>query len=186
MFLPIFLRLSNQNFLISILISVCVCLGERLGPYCLGFFLFPIWGQRCNKYQYAFHTEIRHFLSWIAYTSNKANIVGDSARYENLRWTLVGIVETGRVARILHYLEGTLLFLPVLVLCQESRQTGQNKTKFKKKFLIHVNIFVLVPWTFGKKKKKTTRKNETGMKDLLIFLSSVCFHFSQKHPVYSE
>lgn len=138
-----------------------------------------------------FTQKIRHFLSWVAYTSNKTKVVGDSGPCENWTWALVGIVETGRKIEWQEF-RITLKVPCYFHLCYsyarnqdklKKKETNQTNKAWKISFLISVFLYQ----RHGQPMENTGMKheNKTGIKGFFDRVSSTYFHFSQKHPVYS-
>lgn len=191
MFLPIFLSFSNQNFVISILISVCTCLSACLGPYCLGLFSSSLAEiKNVINISMPFTQKIRHFLSWVAYTLNKAKVIGDPGPCENQTWTFVGIAETGRKFEWQEFCITLKVACYFLLYYSYARNQGklEKKSQTNKPWKISFLISVFLHQPHGQTMENTGMKhrNETGMKGLFILVSSVHFHFSQKHPVCSR
>lgn len=142
-FYPYFSVCSNQNFLISILISVCMC----LGPHWLGLFYSSLADTKnVINISMLFTQEIRHFLSWAACTLNKAKVVGDLGSCENWRWTSVGIAETGRKFEwqefcITHVIFICIIAMPGIKANWKKSPTKQTPANFLPDFIPYVLVW---------------------------------------------
>lgn len=133
-----------------------MCLSACLGPHCLGVFLSSLaetW--EVINISLLFTQQIRHFLSHVDYTSNKARMVGNPEPSENWRWTSVGIADTRRK------FEWQEFFITLKVVCyfhlycsytgsqdklEKTPKTQQPTKQTLENFFPHFSLFVSTPW----------------------------------------
>lgn len=147
-----------------------------LGPYCLGLMLSPLffipWDQECHKYQHTLHGEnLIFFLSWVAFTFNKAKVVVNSGPCENWRWASIGVADNGKKFEWQEFCIS--LMIPCYFHLHYSYTKNQDKLFSKK---MENFLTGSVPWAVYKS-KQTIIKKEQWDDTLFWHIFSFFFYF---------
>ena len=142
-----------------------------LGPYCLGLMLSPLffipWDQECHKYQHTLHVEnLIFFLSWVAFTFNKAKVVVNSGPCENWRWASIGVADNGKKFEWQEFCIS--LMIPCYFHLHYSYTKNQDKLFSKK---MENFLTGSVPWAVYRSKQTNIKKSN----EMILFFD-IYFH----------
>lgn len=145
-----------------------------------------------------FTQKIRHFLSHVAYTSNKDKVAGNPGPSENWRWTSLGIADSRRKFEWQEFWITLKVVCYFLLYCSYSGsqdKLGKKKEKNKNpkttinqqnpgKFLSSFQFFCINPVGSLWNTQEWKYMNETVIKGVFILWSSIYFHLSLKHCLF--